>query len=225
MTKKKKGAQVEELEGVGEILSKSEQFIEKNQKSILITVGVIVLIVLGVMAFRNFYQKPREVAAEDAMYMAQEYFAVDSFKVALDGNGADVMGFKEIASQYSMTKSGNLAKAYTGISLYKLGEYQEAVKYLTQYDGKNSYFKSSVVGLIGDCYAELGDKSKAQSYYKKVIADKNELSPIYLKKSGILFESEDKKADAEKAYQQIKDDYPASNEAYDIDKYIARVQN
>lgn len=222
---KKEEVKVEELESIGNALSKSEAFIEKNQKPILIGVGVIALIVLAITAFHNFYQKPREAAAENAMYKAQEYFAVDSFKVAVEGDGNQIMGFREIVSEYGMTPSGNLANAYTGICYYKLGKYQDAVKYLTQYDGKDNYFKTSVVGLIGDCYAELGDKDKAQSYYKKAISEKNELAPIYLKKSGILFETDGKKEDAEKVYQQIKDEYPTSNEAYDVDKYLARVQN
>lgn len=220
----KKETKIEELENVGRVLSSSEAFIEKNQKSILMGVGIVVLIVLGIMAFRSFYQKPRELAAENAMYKAQQYFAVDSFRLAYEGDGTQVMGFKEIASEYGMTKSGELASAYSGICLYHMGKYQEAIKSLSQYNGKDNYFKTSVVGLIGDCYAELGDKSKAQNYYKKAISEKNDLAPIYLKKSGVLFESENNNAEAEKAYQQIKDEYPMSNEAYDIDKYLARVQ-
>ena len=221
---KKKEVKIEELESVGRALSNSEAFIEKNQKSIFIGVGIIVLIILSIMAFHNFYQKPREVAAENAMFKAQEYFAVDSFRVALEGDGTQIMGFKEIASEYGMTASGNLANAYSGICYYKLGKYQDAIKSLAQYDGDDNYFKTTVVGLTGDCYAELGEKGKAQSFYKKAIADKNELAPIYLKKAGILFETDGNATEAEKAYKQIKDDYPMSNEAYDIDKYLARVQ-
>ena len=97
---KKQEVKVEELESVGRALSKSEAFIEKNQKPIFIGVGVVVLIVLAIMAFHNFYQKPREIAAENAMYKAQEFFAVDSFRVALEGDGTQIMGFKEIASEY-----------------------------------------------------------------------------------------------------------------------------
>ena len=81
-----------------------------------------------------------------------------------------------------------------------------------------------MVGLTGDSYAELGEADKAQGFYKKAIAEKNELAPIYLKKAGILYETKGNNAEAEKMYTQIKDDYPASSEAYDIDKYIARVQ-
>lgn len=225
MAKKSENKTEEQLqENVGKVISSSEAFIEKNQKKILIGVGIVVLVVLAILAFRNFYIEPREIAAENAMYKAQEYFAVDSFKLALEGDGANVMGFKEIASEYSMTASGNLASAYVGICYYKLDKYQEAIKYLTQYDGKDNYFKSAVVGLIGDCYAELGDAAKAQSYYKKTIADKNELTPTYLKKAGILYETNGNAAEAEKMYQQIKDNYSTSNEAYDIDKYLARVQ-
>ena len=220
----KKVKEPAELETVGRALSSSEAFIEKYQKQILIGVGVIVLVVLAVMAVNNFYLKPRVVAAENAMYKAQELFAVDSFKVAVDGNGKDVMGFKEIASEYGMTVSGNLANAYTGICYYKLGKYQDAVKYLTQYDAGDDYFKTSVIGLTGDCYAELGETGKAQDYYSKAIGQKNELSPVYLKKAGILFETKGQAADAEKMYLQIKNDYPKSMEAGDIDKYLARVQ-
>lgn len=220
----KKVKEPAELETVGRALSSSEAFIEKYQKQILIGVGVIVLVVLAVMAVNNFYLKPRVVAAENAMYKAQELFAVDLFKVAVDGNGKDVMGFKEIASEYGMTASGNLANAYTGICYYKLGKYQDAVKYLTQYDAGDDYFKTSVIGLTGDCYAELGETGKAQDYYSKAIGQKNELSPVYLKKAGILFETKGQAADAEKMYLQIKNDYPKSMEAGDIDKYLARVQ-
>ena len=220
----KKVKEPAELETVGRALSSSEAFIEKYQKQILIGVGVIVLAVLAVMAVNNFYLKPRVVAAENAMYKAQELFAVDSFKVAVDGNGKDVMGFKEIASEYGMTASGNLANAYTGICYYKLGKYQDAVKYLTQYDAGDDYFKTSVIGLTGDCYAELGETGKAQDYYSKAIGQKNELSPVYLKKAGILFETKGQAADAEKMYLQIKNHYPKSMEAGDIDKYLARVQ-
>ena len=76
------------------------------------------------------------------MYKAQNYFAVDSFQVALDGDNKDVMGFKEIASEYGITASGNLATAYAGICYYKLGQYEKAIKYLTQYDAGDDLFQN-----------------------------------------------------------------------------------
>lgn len=214
-----------ELETVQQALNTSEQFIEKHQKQIFIGLGIVLAIVLAVLAFRNYYFKPRVEAAENAIYKAQQYFAIDSFKVALEGDGsADMIGFREIASEYSITPSGKLATAYAGICSYKLGKYQDAIKFLTQYDGDDDYFKTSVVGLTGDAYAEMGETDKAFSFYKKAADSKTELAPVYLKKAGVLYETKGKPEEALKMYQEVKDKYPTSMQAGDIDKYIARVQ-
>jgi tetratricopeptide (TPR) repeat protein len=79
--------------------------------------------------------------------------------------------------------------------------------------------------LIGDCYVELNDNAKAISYFEKA-ADKDNavISPVYLKKAGLVYESQKENEKAEKAYTTIKEKYPKSQEAADIDKYLARVQ-
>ena len=193
---KKEEKKHDELVNVEHALTSTEAFIEKYQKQILMGVGAIVLVVLVALSFRNFYLQPREIAAENEMYKSQAFFAKDSFRLALNGAGAESIGFKAISSDYGITNSGKLAAAYAGICYYKLGQYQDAVKYLSQFDGKDTYFTTSVIGLTGDCYVELGDNSKALSYFEK----------------------------AEKLYTTIKEKYPKSAEAADIDKYLARVQ-
>lgn len=223
MSKKEK--QHDELENVEQVLSTSEAFIEKYQKQMLYVVGAIVLVVIIVLAFRNFYLKPREVDAENEMYKAQTYFNTDSFKIALEGKANEFIGFKEIVSEYGITSSGNLAAAYTGICYYKLGQYDNAIKYLSQFDGKDEYFSTSVVGLTGDCYVELGETKKAISFFEKAADMNNDvLSPIYLKKAGIAYESLNQPEKALEFYKKIKDDFSKSAEASDIDKYIARLQ-
>ena len=215
----------DELENVQNVLTTSEAFIEKYQRQIIFAVGGVVLLVLIALSFKNFYLEPREVAAENQMYKSQNFFAVDSFRVALEGSGDESIGFKEIVSEYGITSSGNLAAAYAGICYYKLGQYENAIKYLSQFDGEDTYFQTSVVGLIGDSYIELGQTEKAVSYFEEAAGFKNEvLSPVYLKKAGLVFESLKKADKAEKIYLEIKDNYPTSSEAADIDKYIARVQ-
>ena len=215
----------DELVNVEHALTSTEAFIEKYQKQILMGVGAIVLIVLVVLAFRNFYLEPREITAENEMYKSQNFFAKDSFRLALEGTGVESIGFKGIASDYGITNSGKLAAAYAGICYYKLGQYENAIKFLSQFDGKDNYFTASVIGLTGDCYVELGDKSKAIGYFEKA-GDKDNavMSPVYLKKAGLVYESLNQPEKAEKVYTTIKDKYPKSTEAADIDKYLARVQ-
>ena len=45
-----------------------------------------------------------------------------------------------------------------------------------------------------------------------------------LKKAGIVYLHEGKNAQAKKAFEAIKANYPSSTEAQDIDKYIAIAQ-
>jgi len=222
---KKEEKEHHELENVQHALTSTEAFIEKYQKQILTGVGIVILVVLVVMSFKNFYLDKREIAAENEMTKAQAAFATDSFRVALEGKGVQSIGFKEIASEYSITPSGKLASAYAGICYYKLGQYENAIKYLSQYSSDDNYFSVSVIGLTGDCYVNLNENSKAISYFEKA-ADKDNavLSPVYLKKAGLIYESLSEPEKAEKAYTKIKEKYPKSSEASDIDKYIARVQ-
>lgn len=222
---KKEEKKHNELENVEHVLTTSEAFIEKYQKQIIFGVGAVVLVVLVALSINNFYLKPREVSAQNEMFKAQSAFATDSFRVALEGKGIESLGFKEIASEYSFTSSGNLASAYAGICYYKLGQYDEAIKYLSQFDGKDNYFTTTIIGLTGDCYVEKNESSKAINYFEKAAdADNAILSPVYLKKAGLVYESLKQPDKAEKQYTTIKENYPKSPEASDIDKYIARVQ-
>ena len=221
---KKEQTKHDELENVEHVLTASEAFIEKYQKQILYAVGSVVLIVLVVLGVQNYYLAPREITAQNEMYKAQAAFATDSFKVALDG-GSAFMGFVDIVSDYGMTSSGNLASAYAGVCYYKLGQYDNAVKYLSQFDGEDTYFTASVTGLIGDSYIELGETNKAISYFEKAADfDNAVISPIYLKKAGLIYETLKENEKAEANYLTIKDEYPKSGEAADIEKYLARVQ-
>ncbi|MDR0811450.1 MAG: tetratricopeptide repeat protein [Paludibacter sp.] len=221
---KKVSTKHDELENVQHVLGTSEAFLEKYQKQITYGLVVVALIVLAIFAFRNWYIVPRSVEAQNEISKAQNYFAIDSFRVAVEGN-LECIGFHEIVSDFGITPSGNLAAAYAGICYYKLGQYEDAVKYLSKYNGKSSYLGIEVIGLIGDCYIELGNTEKALSFFNKTIEKGNEvLSPIYLKKAASAYESLAKPTKALEMYKKIKDAYPSSSEASDIDKYISRLE-
>ncbi len=216
--------QKDELENVQQVLTTSEAFIEKYQKQILYVVGGVVLFVILILAIRNYYLKPKEIQAANEMYKAQSYFNTDSFKVALNGKLPEFIGFKEIVSEYGITSSGNLASAYAGICYFKLGEYDNAIKYLSQFDGKDENVSVTVTGLIGDSYVEKGETKKAINYFEKAgNADNKVLSPFYLKKVAIAYESLNQVEKALEIYNKIKEKYPQSSEASEIDKYIARI--
>ncbi|MGA2822156.1 MAG: tetratricopeptide repeat protein [Bacteroidales bacterium] len=214
----------ERIEAVEEAFSKTEQFIEKNQKIILIVVGVIILVVLGYFGFKRLYLAPREKEAQSQMFMAEKYFETDSLNKALKGDG-NYLGFLDIIDQYKFTKSANLSHYYAGICYLKKGEFQNAIDQLSDFSSGDELVAPMAIGAMGDAYMELNKTDKAIDYYLKA-ADKrkNDLtSPMFLMKAGMVYELEGKNDLALKTYMRIKKEFSRTNEGRDIDKYIARL--
>ena len=206
------------------ILSRSEQFIEKHSKNLLFGVLAVVIVVGGFLGYKHGYSLPNEKEASAALFKGEQYFMKDSFALALNGNGADYMGFAGVINQYGGTKAGNLAKAYAGICAFKMGDTDAAIKHLESFSSADEMISPAIVGLIGDCYVNTGNTKEGISYFEKAAnqANNTTISPVYLKKAGIAYESLKQYNDAAEAYTAIKEKYATSMEAADIDKYITR---
>src|SRR5258708_20500038 len=92
----------------------------------------IVLIVGGLFAYKNLISEPNEKKAIEAMFRAEEYFRMDSARLALNGDNVNA-GFVKIISKYGGTKAANLASFYAGSCYLKLGDFNNAVKYLKDF--------------------------------------------------------------------------------------------
>ena len=226
-TKKKLSEQTTQAEkSVGEILSKTDQFVEKYLKQILTGLVVIVVIVVGVIAFRHYYLIPKEQNAENALFPGQDYFANQQWEIALNGDDVDYIGFPGIADEYRGTRSANLAKAYAGLCLYQLGDYEEALKTLKSYKGKDRLFAAQIIGAIGDCEVNLDNVKEGIAQFRKAadLANSSLLSPIYLRKAANACESLGEYKEALDIYTTIQSKYPQSPEAASIEKYIERAK-
>ncbi|MDO4770851.1 tetratricopeptide repeat protein [Porphyromonas sp.] len=210
---------------VGVIVSKSEKFIEDNKKTITVAVLALIILVGAFFAYKYLYANPKEKNAKEAMFRAEHYFGIDSFAIALNGDGAKTVGFLDIIRKYGSTESGNLAHAYAGISYFKLGDYDKALEHLKKFSADDEMLAPTVVGLIGDCLVEKGNTQEAVSYFEKAAAkaDNAVISPVYLKKAGLAYEALGQNDKAMKCYQTIKDKYFDSEEAAFVDKYIERL--
>ena len=224
MAKNKDLSKEDNLSEVENALTRSEQFIEDNQKILTIIVTVAVVIVAGYLSFTKLYILPKENTAQEQMFMAENYFEKDSFNLAINGDG-NYLGFLDIIDEYGITKSANLAKYYTGISYLHLGQYEEAIDYLNAFETEDLLLAPITVGAKGDAYAELGENDNALAAYKKAYAFENELTTsIYLMKAGKLLETDGKLTEALQLYERVKNEYSESTEGASIDKYIARVE-
>lgn len=215
----------DELEKVNEALTSSEKFIEKNQKTIITIVVAIVVVVSAVLAVRQYYFIPREEKAQAVMYKAVFAFEQDSLDLALNGN-AEFDGLLGVVDQYGSTAAGNLACAYAGLAYYEKGDYENAQKYLSKFSADEEVLSPAITAAIGNCLVNMGSEAEAVKYFEKAakVADNAAFSPIYLMKAANVYEKLGKKADALKVYEQIKSDYPQSQQAQTIDGYIERAK-
>lgn len=217
-----------------ESANNKEDFFLKFKKQIIIGVVAILLVVAGAILYNAYVAGPREDKASTAIAKGEQYFNAEQFDKPLNGDGAGYVGFVKIASDYSSTDAGNLANLYAGLSYFNLGKYTEAVTYLEKFSTKGDAMVSpTATAALANAYAQTGNVDKAISTLKKAadMADSkaddvnNSISPTFLLQAGKLLESQNKKDEALKLYQDIKKKYVNSSlvQSSEIDKYIERV--
>jgi tetratricopeptide (TPR) repeat protein len=206
-------------------LGKSGNFVQENQKSLLFIVAAVIVMIAGYYIYTKAYLAPREIEAANQMHVAQDFWERKDWDKAINGD-AGYPGFAKILNDYSNTKAANLAYFYLGTAYLNKGDYNKAIDNLTNYHGDDTMVAAEALGGTGDAYVELKDYDKAETYFKKA-ADKAKnkfLSPMYLKKLGLVYEAENDNKSADETYKKIKADYYGSSEAQNIDEYIARTE-
>ncbi len=233
MATKKTNAALNKQNAHEENVSKWEEFLKKNKKLLLYVLIGVLAVIAGILLYHNLVAKPRAEKAATALGACQELFNQQQFDKALKGDGGAVIGFLRVADDYSSTESGNLANYYAGLCYARMDKWQEALPYLEKFDPQDDAYISPMSQMVlGDAYANTKQFDKAVDAFKRAakMADKedlrnasNSVSPLALRKAGIVLNEQGKKDEALKIFQEIKEKYVASPIAADIDKYIELV--
>ena len=158
------------------------------------------------------------------MFKAEDYFAKDSFKLALDGDGTN-KGVLNVIKTFSGTKAANLAHYYAGVSYLHLGDFNKAIENLKDFSTDSRPVQMVAYGALADAYSELKKNDDAISYYKKAASTFTEdeiTSGEYLWRAGQLCETLNKNKEALEFYKEIKEKFPKSRQN-EIDKFIYRL--
>lgn len=208
-----------------DLVSRAKDFWEQYGRLILIVCGVIIVAGGGYLLYKNFIKAPKEKKAAEVMFKAEEYFRRDSLKLALNGDAMNP-GFEKIISQYGGTKAGNLAKYYAGSAYLKLGDFNKAAKYLSDFSTDSKPVQARAYKLLADAYSEQGKNKDALDYYKKAA---HEFEEDDVNSSEALFMAayladrvlNDKK-EAIDLYKELKKKYPNTSYGFEADKYLAQ---
>lgn len=203
---------IENPEIIGESISKTEEFLNKNKNLIYVLSGSLILLFILFSTY-NFIKDNQNIEAQEEMFQAVYYFEQDSLVKALNGDGNNY-GFLEIIDEYSLSDAANLSHYYAGVSYLKLGNYNNAISYLLPYSSSDLLLQARAYSLIGDAYVELQDYNNAIKYFKLASSNNpNEyFTPKYILKLALVYEKIDDLNSAINSYDQIIDEFKDSPE-------------
>jgi tetratricopeptide (TPR) repeat protein len=232
MSEKQVTAEVVET---NEAVEKAKDFWAKFSKPIIYVGSAIILFVGGWYGYNKFVKEPNEVKAADMIFSAEQLFDKmaqqgsfnkDSINRVLNGGNGVTTGVLKIISTYGSSEVGNRANFIAGACYLHSGDFNNAVKYLKEFSTSATQVQTAAYSMTGDAYAELKKNDDALDYYKKAasVNTKDEfMTPEALYKAALFAENMNKSSEAIDLFKKIRDNYPKSSRAADVDKYLARL--
>ncbi len=209
---------------MGNVITRTEEFIQKNQKTIIGVAVAVLLVALVIFGYFKWYKQPRETRAASELFAAEQYFLNGDYQKALDGDDT-YRGLLSVIDNYGSTKAGNLAKYYAGMANLQLGNLDEAAKWLGKYTGKDLFTKALAIMGQADVLMEQGKTAEAAKKYVDAAksGDNAVTAPAALFKAGVAYIMLGDNKKAADCLKQIRAKYPESTEAQstDTDKMLA----
>jgi tetratricopeptide (TPR) repeat protein len=200
-------------------------FYEANKKSIGIGLLVVVLSVLGVVAYRNNQATNNEKATAELAKVIS-YFDEGNYRLAVDGAPEmNVSGLKAIVENFGGTTSGNHARFYLASALLHLGEYDYALEVFKAYDGQGDMLSVSRLAGMAACYEAKKEFRNAGEYYESAasLIGTDVAAPQNLSNAARNFALSGNKERAIELYENLKKNHPTTTFGREADRYIAEL--
>ena len=220
-----------------DVVQRARGFWADYNKPVMYTASAIIIVLAGWLVYKYMFKLPKEEKANDVVFVTQKYFSdfsnapADSSKLllaakCLNGDGVNP-GALKIINKYPGTDAANLCEYYAGACYLHLKQYDKAIKFLTEFDADGAtQIKSRALGMMGDASAELKRNDDALDYYKKAanVDERDEFtSSEFLFRAALFAQVTGKTKEAIDLFKKIKDEYPLSEKAADVDRYLAKL--
>ncbi|MEO6818725.1 MAG: tetratricopeptide repeat protein [Ginsengibacter sp.] len=217
-------------------VDKARNFWDRSGKTVIYIATTVIVLVAAYVIYKYMFQIPKEEKSNEVVFVTQKYFedftnATDSSKAliaakVLNGDGTNP-GALKIINNYSGTDAANLCTYYAGACYLYLGQFDKSIKFLNNFDANGaSQIESRALGMLGDASAELNKNDEAFDYYKKaanVNAKDDYTSSEFLFRAALFAQATGKTKDAISLFKKIKSDYPMTEKAANVDRYLAKL--
>jgi tetratricopeptide (TPR) repeat protein len=202
-------------------------FFEENKKRIM-TFGGIIVAVIAIVWFISYQAGQKNEKAGLELSRVMTLYDNGSYLEAIEGRqGTNVLGLKKIVDEYGSTENGETAKIYLANAYSILGRLDDAYKYYEDYDGSIEIYQSAALVGQADYFSVKSNFLEAAELFLKAskISASNVFNSDYLLKSAINFIKAGKKEKAKDILNSIKADYPNSQAAREIDRYLLQIES
>ncbi|MBQ2429902.1 MAG: tetratricopeptide repeat protein, partial [Alistipes sp.] len=204
-----------------------ENFFEKNSKMVVVAIVVIFVLAAAIFGYKKVIVEPRNVKGQEMLFEAQYQFESQTADFALALNGDEnTPGFAQVVEQYGNTPAGNLARMYAASCALRLGDFDQAQKYINSYKNvkgvPGAIINAMAAGIKGEIAVEKGDNAGAAKLFEQA-AKSNEndfTTPMYLRKAALAYRAAGDAAKADALLKVIAEEYPSSFDARDAQKLV-----
>lgn len=206
------------------LYAKAWMFFDENRNLVYGMLAGLVVLTLGIAGYA-YYLSVQQAEAEQHLAQVARTYEQGNYRQALDGTG-NTPGLLAISQDYGGTQAGNLATYYAADALYRLGEYDRALELFRAFDKTDDFIGASAYAAQAAIHENRGEYEQAAELYQQAAAQfPNSLTtPKYLMSAGRAYEEAGDYASAITMYERIQDEYPDSNQAQDIGRYLARAE-
>ncbi|MFU8811380.1 MAG: hypothetical protein ACNA78_00355 [Balneolaceae bacterium] len=164
-----KGLKKEDLEQdiLIEYSSRFVHYYEQNKATVLgSAVGIVA--VIGLLIGYFMYMNQQENQAQILLGTAEEALMMGNYNNALYGDETEfTIGFVQIANNFGSTSAGNLARYYAAVSEFELGNAEDALTHIEQFNVPRGIVGVPAKSLHAIILSELGRYGEAARKFEE----------------------------------------------------------
>lgn len=155
----------------------------------------------------------------------QPYYDQANYDAAIKGVVQEgTQGLQAIVDEYGNTRTGELARFYLANSYFAIRDFDKALACYKDVSVSDKMVSASALAGIAACHEAKGNHDEAGGYFEKAASkDMSGIqAPENLRNAAANFAAAGKNEKAVELLKTLKKEFPNSQAARDIDRYIAQ---
>jgi tetratricopeptide (TPR) repeat protein len=193
----------------------------ENNKATVIGGSIGLILAVGLTIGYIIHSGNQAEEAVNLLGIAEQELLQGNYQEALNGNEEEfTLGFVQIADNYSGTKAGNLAHYYAAISEYELGNYEQAIEYMQEYDVPEGILGVAPISMHANILIELERFDEAAEQFERAANwdENSSTTPYNLYKAAEAHRAAGNNEQALAHIETIINDYPNSQQLAQAEK-------